>query len=233
MLSRLSRTGWTTDRTRARSPSPARSNPRPRRANHWTGHLRDQQVTSVTRPATGRAQPEPTPDKRQKETGPGDRGLPGDKYHYINIHFHAHPYSNVYIYAETTIVVSDICYDNYQRIRQNWNVSLRQTNKKQKKKKIEIIYEQEHMYKTKKKRQKEYQQYKETEKKKQWNKTYINIGKVLTRARINFADVADIHSSSLCCIRLHIDLVCKLLSKMKNLVYSEYGSVPRCDPVRN
>ena len=45
------------------------------------------QVTSLTRPATGRAQPEPTPDKRQKETGPGDRGLPGDIYHYIDIHF--------------------------------------------------------------------------------------------------------------------------------------------------
>ena len=58
---------------------------------------------------------------------------------------------HVYIYAETTIVVSDICYDNYQRIRQNWNVSLRQTNKT---KKIEIIYEQEHMYKTKKKKTK-------------------------------------------------------------------------------
>ena len=76
-------------------------------------------VTSITRPATGRAQPEPTPGKRQKETGPGDRGLPGDIYHYIDIDFHAYPYSHVYIYAETTIIVSDICYDNYQRIRQN------------------------------------------------------------------------------------------------------------------
>ena len=116
--------------TRARPPPPARSNPRrPRPANHRTGHLSNQQVTSMTRPVTGRSQPEPTPDKREKEPGPGNWGLPGDKYHYINIHFHAYPYSHVYIYAETAIIVSDICYDNYQRIRQNWNVSLRQTNK--------------------------------------------------------------------------------------------------------
>ena len=108
---------------------------------------------------------------------------------------------------------------------------MRALDKQTKQKKIEIIYEQEHMYKTKKKRQKEYQQYKKQKKKTM--KYYINIGKVLTRAHINFVDVADRHSSSLCCIRLHIDLVCKLLSKMKNLVYCEYGSVPRCDPVRN
>ena len=119
VLSRLSRTGWTTDHTRARPPPPARSNPSPRPANHRTGHFSNRQVTSITRPATGRAQPEPTPDKRQEETGPGDRGLPGNIYHYINIHFHANPYSHVYIYPETTLAVSDICYDNYQRIRQN------------------------------------------------------------------------------------------------------------------
>ena len=232
MLFRLSRTGWITDRTRARSPPPARSNPRPRPANHRTGHLRDQQVTSMTRPATGRAQPEPTPDKRQKETGPGDLVLPGDIYHYINIHFHAYPYSHVYIYAETTIVVSDICYDNYQRIRQNWNVSLRQTNKTKKKSRL---YMNRNICTRQRKKEKKNTNSIKKQKKKQWNNTYINKkkGKVLTRAHINFADVADRHSSSLCCIRLHIDLVCKLLSKMKNLVYCEYGSVPRCDPVRN
>ena len=114
VLSSLSRTGRKTDHNRARPQPPAQSNPRRRPANHRTGHFSNRQVTSITRPTTGRAQPMPTQDKRQKETGPNEGGLPGDIYHYINIQFHAYPYSHVYIHAETTIVVSDICYDNYQ-----------------------------------------------------------------------------------------------------------------------
>ena len=89
------------------------------------------------------------------------------------------------------------------------------------------------MYKTKKKKTKWIPTVLKKKQRKKTMKEYINIGKVLTRAHINFADVADRHNSSLCCIRLRIDLVCKFLSKMKNLVYCEYGSVPRCDPVRN
>ena len=221
--------GWTTDHTRAHPPPPARINPRPRPANHRTGHFSNRHVTLITRPATGRAQPEPTPDKRQKETGPGDGGLPGDIYHNINIHFHAYPYSHVYIYTETTIVVSDICHDNYQRIRQNWNVSLRQTNKT---KYRDYIWTGTYVQDKEKKDKENTNSIKKNREKKTMNK-YLNKGKVLTRAHINFADVADRHSSSLCFIRLRIDLVCKFLSKMKNLVYCEYGSVPKCDPVRN
>ena len=108
---------------------------------------------------------------------------------------------------------------------------MRALDKQTKQKKSRLYMNKNICTRQRKKRQKEYQQYKKQKKKTM--KYYINIGKVLTRAHINFADVADRHSSSLCCIRLHIDLVCKLLSKMKNLVYCEYGSVPRCDPVRN
>ena len=85
VLSSLSRTGRTTGNTRARPPAPARSNPRPRPTNHRTGHFSNRQVASITRPATGRAQPERNGCRRPRSS----RG------HYINIHFHAYPYSHM------------------------------------------------------------------------------------------------------------------------------------------
>ena len=80
--------------------------PRPRPANHRTGHFSNRQVTSITRPATGRAQPEPTPDKRQKETGPGDRGLPG------HISLYKHTFSSLPIFT-----CLHICWDYYSSLR--------------------------------------------------------------------------------------------------------------------